>query len=118
MLNYSESLDRMFHALADVTRRSVVERLSRGPASVSDLAKPFDMSLPAVVQHLAVLEGAGVVSSEKVGRVRTYQLAPDGLVPANEWIVDQRTPPAKRLDRLGDHLARTTPTKETTGEPS
>lgn len=118
MLNHSECLDRMFHALADGTRRSIVERLSRGLASVSDLAKPFDMSLPAVVQHLAVLEGAGVVSSEKVGRVRTYQLAPDGLVPANEWIADQRTPQAERLDRLGEHLALTTPANETTGEPS
>jgi DNA-binding transcriptional ArsR family regulator len=116
MLNHSESLDRMFHALADGTRRAIVERLSRGPASVSDLAKPFDMSLPAVVQHLSVLAGAGVVSSEKVGRVRTYQLAPDGLVPANEWIVDQRTPQTKRLDRLGGYLSRTTPTNDETGE--
>ncbi|MEO6472016.1 MAG: metalloregulator ArsR/SmtB family transcription factor, partial [Aeromicrobium sp.] len=92
MLNYLNRLDRMFHALGDGSRRAMVERLSRGPASVSDLAKPFDMSLPAIVQHLAVLEKAGIVQSEKVGRVRTYQLAPDGLVPANEWIVEQRIP--------------------------
>ena len=115
MLNHSELLDRTFHALADATRRGIVERLSRGPASVSDLAKPFDMSLPAVVQHLAVLDGAGIVSSEKVGRVRTYQLAPDGLVAANAWIVDRRTPQTKRLDRLGDYL---TSSKEETGDTS
>lgn len=96
----------MFHALADGTRRAIVERLSRGPASVSDLARPFDMALPSVVQHLGVLESAGIVSSEKVGRVRTYQLAPDGLVAANRWIVAQRTPQMRQLDRLGDYLAR------------
>jgi len=90
----------------------MVERLSRGPASVSDIAKPFDMSLPAVVQHLAVLEGAGIVSSEKIGRVRTYQLAPDGLVPANRWIVDQRTPQMKQLDRLGEFLTRSNNTEK------
>ncbi len=106
MLNYLNRLDRMFHALGDGSRRAMVERLSRGPASVSDLAKPFDMSLPAIVQHLAVLEKAGIVQSEKVGRVRTYQLAPDGLVPANEWIVEQRIPQQKQLDRLGDYLTR------------
>lgn len=86
----------------------MVERLSRGPASVSDIAKPFDMSLPAVVQHLAVLESAAIVSSEKAGRVRTYQLAPDGLVPASSWIVDQRTPQMKQLDRLGEFLRHST----------
>lgn len=96
----------MFHALGDGSRRAMVERLSRGPASVSDLAKPFAMSLPAIVQHLAVLDAAGIVHSEKVGRVRTYQLAPDGLVPANEWIVEQRIPQQKQLDRLGDYLSR------------
>lgn len=106
MLNYSERLDRMFHALGDGTRRAVVERLSQGPASVSDLATPFDMSLPAVVQHLAVLEAAGIVSSEKLGRVRTFQLVPDGLVPANEWIVRHRVPAEKQLDRLGEFLRR------------
>jgi len=102
----------MFHALGDGTRRALVERLSRGPASVSDLAKPFAMSLPAIVQHLAVLEAAGIVQSEKVGRVRTYQLIPDGLVPANEWIVQQRTPQVKQLDRLGDYLSHKNTTKE------
>lgn len=96
----------MFRALGDASRRAMVERLSRSPASVSDLAKPFAMSFPAVVQHLAVLEAAGIVESEKVGRVRTYQLVPDGLVPVNEWTVRQRTPQEKQLDRLGDYLSR------------
>jgi DNA-binding transcriptional ArsR family regulator len=103
---YLVGLDRLFFALSDSTRRAMVERLSRGPASVSTLAEPFDMSLPTVVQHLAMLEEVGIVSSEKVGRVRTYQLVPDGLVAANAWIVDQRTPQTRQLDRLGDYLSR------------
>jgi DNA-binding transcriptional ArsR family regulator len=104
---YLQGLDRLFFALSDGTRRAMVERLSRGPASVSTLAGPFGMSLPTVVQHLAMLEEVGIVSSAKVGRVRTYQLVPDGLVPANAWIVDQRTPQTRQLDRLGDYLSRT-----------
>jgi DNA-binding transcriptional ArsR family regulator len=98
----------MFHALADGSRRAMIERLVRGPASVSELARPLDMSLPAVVQHLGVLEAAGIVTSDKVGRVRTYQLAVDALTPCGEWIVRQRLPAERRLDRLGDHLDRTT----------
>jgi DNA-binding transcriptional ArsR family regulator len=91
----------MFQALSDGSRRAMIERLARGPASVSDLARPFDMSLPAVVQHLAVLEAAGIVMSEKVGRVRTYQLAPGALAPCGEWLGRQRLPAERRLDRLG-----------------
>lgn len=102
-------LDRMFRALADGTRRAIVARLVHGPASVSQLAEPFDMALPTVVQHLRVLEEAQIVSSEKVGRVRTYQLMPDALVPANAWIVAQRRPQESRLDRLGDYLTRPSP---------
>src|SRR3954453_12094292 len=83
-------LDRMFHALGDASRRAMVERLARGPASVSELARPFDMALPSVVQHLGVLEAAGIVLSSKVGRIRTYQLAADALTPAAEWISRQR----------------------------
>lgn len=98
-------LDRVFHALADGTRRAMVERLSRGPASVSQLAEPFAMSLPAVVQHLGVLEDAGIVTSQKVGRVRTVQLAPDALVPAGTWISLQRLPAERQLDRLDEYLA-------------
>lgn len=96
----------MFHALADGSRRAMVERLSRGPASVSELASPFQMALPTVVQHLGVLERAGIVSSAKVGRVRTYQLVPGALEPATDWISRQRLPAERRLDRLGTFLSR------------
>jgi DNA-binding transcriptional ArsR family regulator len=100
--------DHIFHALADPSRRAMVERLARGPASVSELARPFDMALPSVVQHLGVLEAAGIVSSTKVGRVRTYQLAPEALTPAAEWISQQRLPAERRLDRLGEFLIPST----------
>jgi len=101
-----EQLDRLFRALADGTRRAMVERLSRGPASVSELAKPFAMALPTVVQHLTVLERAGIVSSEKTGRVRTYQLVPGALQSAEAWIGRQRLPAERRLDRLDEFLPR------------
>ena len=84
----------------------MIERLARGPASVTELARPFDMSLPTVVQHLGVLETAGVVTSTKVGRVRTCQLTPEALNPAAEWITRQRLPAELRLDRLGTLLTR------------
>jgi DNA-binding transcriptional ArsR family regulator len=113
MPKYQEVLDRIFHALGDPTRRAVVERLVEGPASVTELARPFDMALPSVVQHLGVLEAAGVVSSAKVGRVRTYQLATDALTPAAEWVSRQRLPAEQRLDRLGAFLVTTTDNKET-----
>lgn len=100
----------MFHALADRSRRAMVEHLVRGPASVSELARPFTMSLPAVAQHLAVLESAGIVTSEKVGRVRTYQLAADALTPCADWVGRQRLPTERRLDRLAEFLQRDTPT--------
>ena len=107
MLNQQPNLDLMFQALADPTRRAMIDRLSRGPASVSELAKPFDMSLPAVVQHLQALEHSGLVTSQKVGRVRTVQIQPDTLSLAEQWINDRRTAWARRLDRLGDFLAET-----------
>lgn len=97
----------MFQALADPARRGMVDRLSRGPASVSELAEPLAMSLPAVMQHLAVLEASGIVRSQKVGRVRTCQIDPDALSLAETWINERRTLWAKRLDRLGDFLAAT-----------
>jgi DNA-binding transcriptional ArsR family regulator len=100
-----DDLDRVFKALSDATRRAMVERLVRGPVSVSQLAEPFAMSLPAVHQHLAVLEDAGIVTSRKLGRVRTVQLAADGLKPAGEWMGRQRVPAERRLDRLGTFLA-------------
>ena len=107
MLNQSPNLDLMFQALADPTRRAMIDRLSRGPASVSELAKPFAMSLPAVVQHLAALENSGLVTSQKVGRVRTVQMQPEALNQAEQWINDRRRLWADRLDRLGDFLAET-----------
>jgi len=95
----------MFQALSDPTRRVMVERLSRGPASVSELAKPLPISLPAVVQHLQVLEQSGLVRTEKVGRVRTCTLDSGALSLAEQWINERRTQWVRRLDRLGDFLA-------------
>ena len=95
----------MFHALADPTRRGMVERLVRGPASVSELSRPLEMSLPAVLQHLQVLEASGLVRSEKAGRVRTCRIEPDALRAAEAWVTGQRTAWETRLDRLGDYLA-------------
>ena len=105
MLNQSTALDLMFQALADPTRRVMVERLCRGPASVSELARPLAMSLPAVVQHLQVLEASGLVRSEKVGRVRTCRVEPKALRTAEHWIAERRTLWERRLDRLGEYLA-------------
>jgi DNA-binding transcriptional ArsR family regulator len=95
----------VLQALADPTRRNLVERLIRGPASVSDLARPIAMSLPAVMQHLGVLEASSLVRSEKVGRVRTCRLDPEALRLAEDWISAQRTAWEQRLDQLGDFLA-------------
>jgi DNA-binding transcriptional ArsR family regulator len=106
VLNYSPSLDLMFAALADPGRRSMVERLSRGPASVKELAAPLAMTLPAVLQHLQVLETSGLVRSEKVGRVRTCRIEPVALQAAEQWIADRRAGWESRLDRLGDYLTR------------
>jgi len=91
MLNQYTLLDLMFQALADPSRRMMLERLSRGPASVSELAQPLAMSLPAVVQHLQVLETSGLVRSEKVGRVRTCRIEPAALRTAEQWITERRT---------------------------
>jgi DNA-binding transcriptional ArsR family regulator len=110
---YQEPLDQMFHALADHSRRAMVERLAGGPASVTELARPFAMALPSVVQHLGVLEGAGIITSTKVGRVRTYQMVTEALTPAADWIGRQRLPAERRLDRLGAFLTGSTD-KETT----
>ncbi|MFF3567961.1 ArsR/SmtB family transcription factor [Nocardia jiangxiensis] len=105
MLNHAERIDRIFRALADPTRRQLIERLGAGPAAVSALAQPLDMSLAAVVQHVQVLQEAGLVRSEKVGRVRTCQLVPDALGPIQEWIAARRMPWESRLDALGEVLA-------------
>lgn len=106
MPEQSPQIDRMFHALADPNRRRMVERVSQGPVSVSELAKPFEMSLPAVVQHLKVLEESGVVRTEKVGRVRTCRMEPQALSLVEKWVEARRTMWERRLDRLGDFLAQ------------
>ncbi|HKT52957.1 MAG TPA: metalloregulator ArsR/SmtB family transcription factor [Caulobacteraceae bacterium] len=98
------SLDVLFQALADPARRGMVERLSLGPASVSELARPLDMSLPAVMQHLQVLEASGLVRSQKVGRVRTCVIQPDTLQAAERWLNERRALWERRLDLLGDYL--------------
>jgi DNA-binding transcriptional ArsR family regulator len=103
VLNYS-GLDLVYAALSDGSRRAMVERLSRGPASVKELAEPLTMSLPAVMQHLKVLEESGLVRSQKVGRVRTCRLEPAALAPAEQWIADRRSLWVDRLDRLENFL--------------
>lgn len=105
MLEQRSPLDRVFHALSDPSRRAMIERLSRGPASVSELAEPFDMTLAAVVQHLQVLEHSGVVRTEKVGRVRTCRIEPAVLGTAEDWIAKRRALWERRLDSLGELLA-------------
>lgn len=106
MLQYGP-LDRLYHALAEPARRQMLERLSLGPASVSQLAQPLPMSLSAVVQHLNVLEASGLVRSEKVGRVRTCRLEPEAIAAAERWLSDRRADWERRLDRLGQILEDT-----------
>jgi DNA-binding transcriptional ArsR family regulator len=100
----AESIDSVFRALSDPTRRQVLERLSRNQGSVSELAKPFDMALPSFVEHLKILENCGLVRSKKTGRVRTYQLAPQRLRLAEDWLSQQRKFWERRLDRLDAYL--------------
>ena len=97
-------IDSVFRALSDPTRRHVLERLSRSPASVSELAAPFGMALPSFVQHMSILEESGLVRSHKTGRVRTYQLAPKRMRLAENWLTQQRTLWNRRLDQLDDYL--------------
>jgi DNA-binding transcriptional ArsR family regulator len=101
MLEQSAATQRVFHALADGTRRELIERLSRGAASVSELARPLPLSLAAIVQHVQVLEESGIVRTRKVGRVRTCELDPAGLMKAERWIARRRALWEGRLDRLG-----------------
>jgi DNA-binding transcriptional ArsR family regulator len=110
MLSHSpeqDEMDRVLHALADPSRRVIVERLSNGPASVSELARPLPMSLPAVIQHVQVLEASGLVRSKKVGRVRTCRMEPAALRPVERWIGARRASGGGRLDRLGEYLEET-----------
>lgn len=110
MLNYQPSLDHAFQALADPARRSMVERLTQGLASVSELARPLPMSLPAVMLHLKVLEQAGLVKSEKAGRVRTCRIDPKVFSQVERWVAERRRMWERNLDRLGQYLAETDPT--------
>ena len=105
-------LDRTFQALADKSRRAMVERLTLGPASVSELAEPLTMSLAAVLQHVQVLESCGLVKSEKVGRTRTCWVEQAAMASAEQWISDRRRAWESRLDRLGDVLNEAVTTEE------
>lgn len=107
MFRQDAILDLAFQALADPSRRAMVDRLVRGPATVSQLAEPLAMSLPGVMQHLKVLEDAGLVVSEKVGRVRTCRIEPQALTQAERWIAERRATWERRLDRLGQFLDET-----------
>lgn len=104
MANQSMQISRVFQALADPTRRAVIERLGRGSAAMSELAAPFDMALPSFAQHLNVLESCGLVRSRKRGRVRTYRLAPAPFKAAEQWMVKQRALWERRLDQLDEYL--------------
>lgn len=105
MLNYQ--LDRTFAALADPARRAMVERLTEGPATVSELARPLPMSLPAVMLHLKVLEDCGLVKSEKAGRIRTCRIESQMLSQAEKWVSERRQMWERNLDRLGAYLDQT-----------
>jgi len=112
MLNQTIDLDRTFQALADKSRRTMVERLTLGPATVSELAEPLAMSLAAVLQHVQVLESCGLVKTEKVGRTRTCRIERSSMAAAEQWITDRRRGWEARLDRLGDILNETITTEE------
>ena len=99
-------LDRVFHALANPTRRKVLERLSAGPATVSELAAPFDMQLPSFVQHLSILERSRLVRSRKRGRVRTYELAPERLEVVDDWLAERRRLWEARLDEFDRYVLK------------
>lgn len=113
MLQYQQPLDLAFQALSDPTRRRMVERLSAGPATVSELAGPLPMSVSAVMQHLKILEGAGLVATQKVGRVRTCRVEPQALGAAERWISERRRTVERSFDRLGAFLDETKPDEET-----
>lgn len=105
MVQFAEA-DEVFHALSSPVRRQVLERLSVGPATVSELAAPFDMQLPSFVQHLSILERSRLVTSEKRGRVRTYQIAPERFKVMEDWLTARRQEWEARLDRFDQHILR------------
>jgi DNA-binding transcriptional ArsR family regulator len=105
MLRHRANVDRVFHALGDPTRRAILERVSEGPMTVSSLAKPLDITLAAVVQHIHVLQKRGLVRTTKLGRVRPCRMEPRGLSVVEQWIADRRSLWERRLDRLGNLLA-------------
>lgn len=107
----ASKLDEIFHALSDSTRRRMIDRLSEGPASVSELARPLDMALPSVVKHLAVLESGGLVMSEKAGRVRTYRIAPDAIAAVESWLAKRKARWNAQFDRLDELLASAQPAR-------
>ncbi|TIT47419.1 MAG: helix-turn-helix transcriptional regulator [Mesorhizobium sp.] len=111
MLNHSE-IDSILRALVEPTRRQILERLSSGPATVSQLAEPFGMTFAAVLQHLQALEACGLIRSEKIGRVRTCRIEPGGLAPLVDWIAERRIPAERHLDRLGQILAEPDPSQK------
>jgi len=118
MLNYSAlPLDRIFHALADPTRRAVVERLGAEPLAVGELAKPFALSLPAVLQHLQILEASGLVRTEKIGRTRMCRLEPAALEAVERWVAGRRAVWERHFDRLGEYLAATADDDPERGDP-
>ncbi|MBU6493048.1 MAG: ArsR family transcriptional regulator [Burkholderiales bacterium] len=106
MANYEFALDVVFHALADPTRRAVIQRLGRGPATVSELAEPFDMALPSFMKHVRVLEGTGLIRSRKIGRIRTCTLEREKLAAAERWFEEQRAIWAMRYDNLDNLLEK------------
>ena len=113
MAKHDPDLSRLFHALSDPTRRMMLSRLARGPAAVSALAGPTGLRLPTVMRHLAVLEEAGLVATQKDGRVRSCALVPEALAPLRDWLEDQRAIWEARLDRLDDHVMTLMQERET-----
>ena len=101
MLKYSQSLDRAFHALSDATRRAMLDRLAGGPASVSELARPFDTTFASIVQHIQVLEASGLIATEKIGRIRTCRISKDAIARVEQWLSERRHMWESHFDRLG-----------------
>jgi DNA-binding transcriptional ArsR family regulator len=113
MAKYDPDLSRLFHALADPTRRSILTRLAEGPAPVTELASPTGLRLPTVMRHLSVLEDAGLIATAKDGRVRSCAILPEALTPVRAWLDEQRAIWEARLDRLDDYVMQLMKERET-----